>query len=86
MHQLLWLAQQARLIILKRIGYGTVRKIADKKAILLTITKREGLDIVINLINGKLIVQFKIDAINKNIINAYSVAELPTKRSAKSFI
>lgn len=58
--------------IKKRIGYGTVRKIEDKNAILLTITKREGLEKVINLINGKLRVQFKIDAINKNIINAYS--------------
>lgn len=58
--------------IKKRIGYGKVRKIEDKNAILLTITKREGLEKVINLINGKLRVQFKMDAINKNIINAYS--------------
>lgn len=63
--------------IKKRIGYGTVKKIADQNAIILTITKREGLEKVINLINGKQRVQFKIDAINKNIINAYSVAELP---------
>ena len=63
--------------IKKRIGYGRVRKIEcfDKNAILLTITKREGLEKVINLINGKLRVQFKIDAINKNIINAYSGSE-----------
>ena len=54
-----------------RLGYGTVTKIKSKNAIVLSITKREGLEKVINLINGKLRVQFKIDAINRHIINVY---------------
>lgn len=54
-----------------RIGYGTVSKIKNKNAVLLTICKREGLETVINLVNGKLRTQSKIDAINKHITNVY---------------
>ena len=54
-----------------RIGYGTVAKIKSKNAVLLTITKREGLQIVLNFINGKLRTQFKLDAVYKYILNVY---------------
>lgn len=54
-----------------RLGYGKVTKIVNKNAVLLTITSREGVEKVINLINGKLRVQSKIDDINKHIINVY---------------
>jgi hypothetical protein len=57
--------------IKKRIGYGSVTKLKSKNVILLTICKREGLEKVLNLVNGKLRLQFHIDAINKHIINAY---------------
>lgn len=57
--------------IKKRLGYGTVTKVKSKNAVLLTITKREGLEKVLNLVNGKLRLQTKIDAINKHIIDVY---------------
>lgn len=56
-----------------RLGYGTVKKIKNKNAVLLTIFKREGIETVINLVNGKLRTQSKIDAINKYMINVYKV-------------
>lgn len=54
-----------------RIGYGTVKKIKNKNAVLLIIHKREGIETIINLVNGKLRTQSKIDAINKHMINVY---------------
>jgi hypothetical protein len=54
-----------------RLGYGSVKKINDKKAVILSVTNREGLDKVINLINGKLRVQFKLDSLEKNILYIY---------------
>ena len=54
-----------------RLGYGSVKKINDKKAVILSVTNREGLDKVINLINGKLRVQFKLDSLKKNILYIY---------------
>lgn len=57
-----------------RIGYGTVAKINSKNAVLLTITKREGLQIVLNLINGKLRTQFKQDAVYRYILNVYKTS------------
>lgn len=57
--------------IKRRIGYGTVSKIKLKNAVLLTITKREGLQTVLNLINGKIKTQFKHDAVYKYILNVY---------------
>ena len=38
----------------ERLGYGNVRKVKDKNAYILIISKSEGLTKVINLINGKL--------------------------------
>ena len=40
--------------IKKRIGYGSVRKVKDKNAILLIIAAKKGLEIVLNLINNKI--------------------------------
>lgn len=57
--------------IKRRLGYGSVRKVKSKNAVLLTICKREGLEKVINLVNGKLRIQNKIDAIDKHILNVY---------------
>lgn len=57
--------------IKKRLGYGKVRRLKSKKAITLTITKPEGLEILINLINGKIRTQFKYDSIYRNILNIY---------------
>lgn len=54
-----------------RIGYGSVAKVKNKNVFDLTITKRKGLQIVLNLINGKLRTQFKCEAIYNYILNAY---------------
>lgn len=57
-----------------RIGYGSVLKIKSKNAsgsAVLKLTKREGLEKVINLVNGKLRVQFKLDCIDKQVLNVY---------------
>lgn len=54
-----------------RIGYGTVTKVKSKNAYILTVTKREGLQILLNLINGKLRTQSKCDAVFKYILNVY---------------
>ena len=57
--------------IKSQIGYGSVTRVKSKNAYLLTITKREGLQILLNLINGKLRTQSKCDAVYKNILNVY---------------
>ena len=63
-----------------RIGYGSVTKVKSKNAYILTITKREGLQILLNLINGKLRTQSKCDAIFKYILNVcFAVEPLPLK-------
>lgn len=57
--------------IKKYLGFGNITKIPSKNAIKLIISKKEGLEKIINLINGKLRVPFKIESIKKNIIPAY---------------
>ena len=57
--------------IKKRLGYGYVRKVKSKNAYVLTISKREGLETLLNLINGKLRTQAKLEAIFNNILNKY---------------
>ena len=57
--------------IKERIGYGSVIKIKSKNAYRLSITSREGLQKLINLINGKLRIQAKCDAVYKHILNVY---------------
>ena len=59
--------------IIKRLGYGKVTKLKNKKAIILTITHRDGLTKLLNLINGKIRTQFKYDAIYKYILNVYKL-------------
>lgn len=54
-----------------RLGYGRIRKVKDKNAVLFVITNREGLEKVLNLVNGKLRVQFKLDSIEKYILSYY---------------
>jgi hypothetical protein len=54
-----------------RLGYGIVTKVKSKNAVLLTITKREGLQEILNLVNGKLRTQSKLESVYNNIINLY---------------
>lgn len=54
-----------------RLGYGKVKKIKSKKAVIFAIYNKEGLETIINLLNGKLRVIFKLECIIKNITNIY---------------
>jgi hypothetical protein len=52
-----------------RLGFGSVKEVKSKKIILLIITKRAGLEKVLNLINGKLRTQIQYDAVKNYILN-----------------
>jgi len=52
-----------------KIGYGNVYKVKNKKATILVIAKKSGLVNVLNLINGKIRSENKINQINKNILS-----------------
>jgi hypothetical protein len=54
------------------IGYGSVYKNSVKKSVTWVVSKKEGLEKIINLVNGKLRVPFKIECIEKNILMAYT--------------
>ena len=51
------------------LGFGNVKKIKDKNAYLLIISKREGILRILNLINGKLRSESKFNQVINNIIN-----------------
>ena len=53
----------------KEIGYGSVHKVKNKNAVILVIAAVEGIEKVINLINGKLRTVNKFDQITKNILS-----------------
>lgn len=53
----------------KQIGYGSVQKVKNKNAVLLVVSAIKGIERVINLINGKLRSQSKLDQISNNILN-----------------
>jgi hypothetical protein len=52
-----------------RIGFGSVKKVKDKKAFLFIIADRKGLEKVLNLINGKIRTENKFNQICNNILN-----------------
>ena len=53
----------------ERLGFGNVRKLKNKNAILLIISNKKGLENIINLINGKIRTESKFNQIKNNIIN-----------------
>jgi hypothetical protein len=57
--------------IKRRLNYGSVKKVKNKNAVVFVIPNREGLEKIINLVNGKLRIQYKIDDIEKQILNVY---------------
>jgi hypothetical protein len=54
--------------IKKKLGYGSVRKVKNKNAILLVISSKKGLETVFNFINGKLKHINKINQVNQILI------------------
>jgi len=61
--------------IKKRIGFGSVKKIKNKKAVVFIISSIKGLIVVFNLINGKLRHFIKFNQVN-NIISNLKYKEL----------
>jgi hypothetical protein len=55
--------------IKRNIGYGNVYKVKNKKAIILVISKKLGIIKVLNLINGKIRSENKLNQITKNILS-----------------
>lgn len=55
--------------IKERLGFGSVKKVKDKNAFLLVVAAKEGLEKVINLINGKIRTETKFNQITNNILN-----------------
>ena len=54
--------------IKERLGFGNVKKVKDKNAFLLIIASTEGLEKIVNLINGKIRTENKFHQINNNIL------------------
>src|SRR5690606_36961044 len=65
--------------IKKQIGFGSIKKVKDKNAFILTITDIVGMEKVINLINGKIRTENKLNEINNNILNHEKYTELSKK-------
>jgi hypothetical protein len=65
--------------IKEQIGFGSVKKVKDKNAFILVIAAREGLEKVINLINGKIRTGNKYNQITNNILNHEKFAEFSKK-------
>jgi hypothetical protein len=53
----------------EKLVYANVKKVKNKNAYLLVVSKKEGLLKVINLINGKIRLEHRFDQIINNIIN-----------------
>ena len=69
--------------IKKKLGYGSVKKVKDKNAFILVVAAREGIEKVINLINGKIRTESKFNQITNNILNHDNYAEFRKKISLK---
>lgn len=65
--------------IKKRLGYGSVKKVKNKNAIILVVAAREGIKKVINLINGKIRTENKFNQITNNILNHDNYVEFNKK-------
>lgn len=65
-------------LIKKRIGYGNVYKIKDKKAVRYICKNKIGLKVILSLINGKLLSNGKFDQLIKhNYHNTFNLNILP---------
>lgn len=60
----------------EKLGYGNVRKVKNKNAYLLIISKKEGILNVLNLINGKLRTEDRFKQVINNILNHTSYKDL----------
>jgi hypothetical protein len=68
--------------IKKRIGYGNVYKVKDKKAVRYICRHNKGLEIIISLINGKLVSNIKYDQLIKhNYSTLFNIEILPPTKT-----
>lgn len=72
--------------IKERIGYGRVTNIRNKNAVILRISTREGIEKVINLTNGKLRVQYKMDNMKKHLTDCYKKKYIIIKERGSSHL
>ena len=61
--------------IKKRLVFGSVKKVKDKKAFILIIAAKKGIEKVLTLINGKIRTETKLNQINNNILSHSSYAK-----------
>ena len=61
-----------------RIGFGNIYKVKNKEAVILVVSKGEGIRRVIELINGKIRSDNKFNQINNNILSNPRFKDLPT--------
>jgi hypothetical protein len=55
--------------IKQELEYGSIKKVKNKKAVILVIAKKKGIEKVIMLINKKIRTENKFNQINKNILS-----------------
>jgi len=68
--------------IKKRIGYGNVYKIKDKKAVRYICKNAKGLSIILSLINGKLVSNYTYEQLIKyNYSEDFNIKILPPLKS-----
>ena len=65
--------------IREKLGYGTVKKVKNKNAYLLIVSKKDGILNVLNLINGKLRMEDRFNQVINNILNHTSYVDLGMK-------
>lgn len=66
--------------IKKKLGYGNVYKVKNKKAVVLVVTNYTGINIVLKLINGKIRSKTILNQINQNIFSNPLYKNLPLFR------
>jgi LAGLIDADG endonuclease len=62
--------------IKKKIGYGNIKKVKNKKAFLLILSSQKGIEKVIQLINGKIRTENKYNEIMNNILSHHYYAKI----------
>lgn len=68
----------------EKLGYGTVRKVKNKNAHLLIVSKKEGVLNALNLINGKLRTEHRFNQVISNILNDTKYKNLDIKFTINS--
>jgi len=58
------------------LGIGSVKKVKNKNACILIVSKKEGIIKILNLINGKVRTENKFNQITNNILNNSNYLEL----------